>query len=214
MKPVACAAIDIETSSLDKRKCEIREIALVPLDLDTFEERTDVPTFVEEVRCEMPQDPEAFAIHSIPADRGYSWRVVASDMAEFVRENWGVARPGHTGGGLVHLVGHNIGVFDAPVLDRCMHEAFGLDVYGTLFHYRVRDTSIAARLLADAGLLPPIIKNGKLHELCAVLDLPELGKAHRALPDARDEARVYREMIYRMRVIGDAAIAKAQERDT
>lgn len=192
MKPVTLCAIDLETSSLVKTKCEIREIALVPLDADTFRIRDDVPEYVQIARCEFGQDPGSFDVHKIPAHEGIGQAEMCLDLVCFLASKWGVSistKPS------LMLLGHNLGVFDIPVLSRVMGE----HLYDTLFHYRIRDSSILARAWGDAGWFPADLREGKLHAFCKALGMPAgAGEAHRALPDARDEATLYRLMIEQM----------------
>lgn len=188
VRPVTLACLDVETTDDDAQFCEVREIGLVPMDPDTFEIRDDVPSFVEVVKNSRPQSKYAFEMHKLRDYEGSSVISAQNAVCDLVREAWHVpVTPKPT----LHLVGHNIAVFDAPVLSNFL----GGPVYRQLFHYRVRDTSILARGLVDAGLLPAVCKDGKLTDLCDALGLGPLGRAHRALPDARDEALLYKRMI-------------------
>ena len=89
------------------------------------------------------------------------------------------------------MVGHNIGVFDVPILRRYLGDLR----YRRLFHYRIRDTAVFARGLSDAGVLK-VCGKGKLVDICAALGMePTAGTHHGAVQDATDEAHAYAAMV-------------------
>jgi len=76
------AAIDIETTGLDFGKCEMIELAIVPLEKD-FSISTAIPEFTARIKAEHPETAEAQALlvnRMNPAD-GESRAVVRDNFA-------------------------------------------------------------------------------------------------------------------------------------
>lgn len=186
--------MDIETTGPDPATCEIRQIGLTPFDLKTFDfTGGEFGEFQITVANKRPQDEAAFNIHGIPDGEGVPLYEALAEMEYFLRTHWKVPFDARRDQ-LVRLGGHNIAVFDQPVL----RAAMGGERYSKWFHYRVRDSAIFARGLIDVGILPSHLENAKLAELCAHFGL-EGGGAHKALTDARDEGYLYRDLVRTVR---------------
>jgi DNA polymerase III epsilon subunit-like protein len=172
-------SLDVETTGLDPLTCKLREVALVPLD---SEFNVAASAYFNRRICLAPGEvDDAFNFHGIPADSGHPFREVQAELREFLRPLSSFA-----------LCGRNVAGFDAILLRR----AVGQDVWNRC-DYHMRDSAALQLAMQDAGLLPP--GRLSLRTLMEALGLPWSGEAHRAYDDAVMEARVYAEMVKRLK---------------
>ena len=175
------AAIDLETTGLDVSRCEILDMAIVPLESDFTISKT-IPEFTARIKAEHPEFAEAQALEINrlnPAD-GESRTVVLGNLIAWMNEN---------GIGKIVPVAHNL-EFDMSFLNKTFPEL------RKAFSHHGRDSMRLALAVND------IVRreNGEVKFPGASLRGVKDGLGldgeiqHNAFEDAKDAALVYRRL--------------------
>ncbi len=175
------AAIDLETSGLDVSRCEILDMAIVPLEMDFTISKT-IPEFTARIRAEHPEtaEPQALQINRMnPAD-GKSRAGVRDDLVEWMREN---------GIGQIVPVAHNL-EFDLRFLNKTFPEL------RKAFSHHGRDSMRLALTVNDIFYRETREVKFPSASLRAVKEVLGFDGdiQHNALEDAKDAALVYRRL--------------------
>ena len=182
------AAIDLETTGLDAARCEIIDMAVVPLNED-FTVSTEIPEFTSRIKAEHPETAEeaALRVNGMNPSDGVPLDVVRRDFAAWLQDN-GIER-------IVPLA-HNLG-FDMKFLLKTFPEA------SSVFCHRGRDSMRLALAVNDVYQRERREQKFPSASLAAVKDaLGIMGEVnHSAFEDAKDAALVYRKML-KMLVLG------------
>lgn len=175
------AAIDLETSGLDVSRCEILDMAIVPLESD-FTISTTIPEFTARMKAEHPEfaEKQALEINRLNPDDGESRAVVRDNLVAWMREN---------GIGQIIPVAHNL-EFDLQFLNKTFPEL------RKAFSHHGRDSMRLALAVND------IVRreSGEVKFPSASLRAVKEGLCldgeiqHNALEDAKDAAIVYRKL--------------------
>ena len=176
------AAIDLETTGLDAIRCEIIDMAVVPLNAD-FTVSAEIPEFTSRIKAEHPETAEADAlrVNGMNPSDGVPLDVVRRDFAAWLQDN-GIRK-------IVPLA-HNLG-FDMKFLLKTFPEA------ARVFSHRGRDSMRLALAVNDVyqrerqELMFPSASLAAVKE-----NLGIVGEVtHNAFEDAKDAALVYRRLI-------------------
>jgi len=176
------AAIDLETTGLDEARCEIIDMAIVPLNAD-FSVSEEIPEFTTRIKAEHPETAEeaALRVNGMNPSDGVPLDVVRRDFAAWLQDN-GIRK-------IVPLA-HNLG-FDMKFLLKTFPEA------AKVFSHRGRDSMRLALAINDVyqrerqELMFPSASLAAVKE-----NLGIVGEVnHRAFEDAKDAALVYRRLI-------------------
>ena len=182
------AAIDLETTGLDAARCEVIDMAVVPLN-DDFTVSTEIPEFTSRIKAEHPETAEtdALRVNGMNPHDGVPLETVREDFVAWMRDN---------GIGRIVPLGHNLG-FDMKFLLKTFPEV------SRVFCHRGRDSMRLALAINDIS----VRDNGESMfprvSLSAVKEtLGIVGEVnHSAFEDAKDAAAVYRKML-KMLVLG------------
>ena len=182
------AAIDLETTGLDAVRCEIIDMAVVPLNED-FTVSTEIPEFTSRIKAEHPETAEeaALRVNGMNPSDGVPLDVVRRDFAAWLQDN-GIEK-------IVPLA-HNLG-FDMKFLLKTFPEA------SRVFCHRGRDSMRLALAINDISVRDNGESMFSRVSLSAVKEtLGIVGEVnHSAFEDAKDAAAVYRKML-KMLVLG------------
>ena len=181
-------SLGLATTGLDPLRHDIIELALLPLDCH-LNEMPEITPLVMRLRATRPEfaDPRALALNGLDPTDG-----MAIDEATDTLRRWmadcGIAR--------LAPLGHNLDF------------ALGFLRYrlpGLMFHFnlaKAKDTMLLASMLNDQATVmrrqQPFPSMGR-SAICATLGLPA-EQSHRALPDARATAAIYREILSHLAV--------------
>ena len=176
------AAIDLETTGLDAVRCEIIDMAVVPLNAD-FTVSAEIPEFTSRIKAEHPEtaDADALRINGMNLSDGVPLETVRQDFIAWMKDN-GIRK-------IVPLA-HNLG-FDMKFLLKTFPEA------SRVFCHRGRDSMRLALAINDIS----VRDNGESMFPCFSLSAVKetLGivgdVSHSAFEDAKDAAAVYRKML-------------------
>ena len=176
------AAIDLETTGLDAVRCEIIDMAIVPLNAD-FTVSAEIPEFTSRIKAEHPETAEAAAmrINGLNPLEGIPLDVVRRDFAAWLRDN-GIEK-------IVPLA-HNLS-FDMKFLLKTFPEA------SVVFSHSGRDSMRLALAVNDVYLRERQTVMFPSASLTAIKNrLGIIGAVtHRAFEDAKDAAFVYSRLI-------------------
>ncbi len=186
-------SIDVETTGLDWNKHDIIEIAVIPLDNQYQPQKTVMP-FCLTMR---PRRPENVQMDALRVNRQEYTKILTNSLDAmrvadlfvewFEKLNLGLGRR-------ISPLAHNW-VFDREFIK----DWLGPLTFELIFDGRYRDTQVAAAYandVADMNSRPCPYPKINLSYLCTQLKIDH-SDAHRALPDARVTAEVYREMVMR-----------------
>ena len=128
------AAIDLETTGLNEARCEVIDMAVVPLNED-FTVSTEIPEFTSRIKAEHPETAEeaALRVNGMNPSDGVPLDVVRRDFAAWLQDN-GIRR-------IVPLA-HNLG-FDMKFLLKTFPET------ARVFSHRGRDSMRLALAVND-----------------------------------------------------------------
>ena len=184
MKSNLHAFIDLETSGLDAARYHIVEVGVA-----VFLGRQEIASYSELVNpgeeAILKADPKAMAVNGIlPADlkNARPMAVVAETLQIFLR----------THRGLIHAYNNE---FEMSFLTRAPWNVAG--PWGDCIQLAARE------VMAEANVLPLIYgkpKRPRLSEAAAFFGVPQFGRAHRSLSDARVAALIYAEILDRRRI--------------
>ncbi len=182
------AAIDLETTGLDPHFHDIIEIAIQPLD-GSFEPLADIPPFVARIKARRPQNASAKAmeVNGLDLNDGDEYHEFLARLLAWLEE-YRI--------GKIQMLGQNAD------FDRSFIEANIPELGRTLGHRFIRDSQRLACVYNDLVRLrtgKPAFENLGLSDLRKALGIGGL-REHRALDDALDAARVYKELLIK---IGD-----------
>ena len=176
------AAIDLETTGLDAIRCEIIDMAVVPLNAD-FTVSAEIPEFTSRIKAEHPETAEtdALRVNGMNPHDGVPLETVRKDFVAWMRDN---------GIGKIVPLGHNLG-FDMKFLLKTFPEA------SRVFCHRGRDSMRLALAVNDVYQRERREQKFPSASLAAVKDaLGIMGEVnHSAFEDAKDAALVYRRLI-------------------
>lgn len=176
------AAIDLETTRLDATRCEIIDMAVVPLN-ENSTVSTEIPEFTSRIKAEHPETAEesALRVNGMNPSDGVPLDVVRRDFAAWLQDN-GIER-------IVPLA-HNLG-FDMKFLLKTFPEA------SRVFCHRGRDSMRLALAVNDVYQRERREQKFPSASLAAVKDaLGIMGEVnHSAFEDAKDAALVYKRLI-------------------
>lgn len=196
-------SIDTEATGL-KEDCFLIQLAFVPVDTDTesvklemgretlvkcpsFETlRPSLNSWVVKHNREMIERAHA---EGIPMDEVRAWVQQYLEW-EPVREFFADERP--------VFLGKSLSALDIPLMKRYLGEEF----MAKRFHHHTADVTSAARLLVDAGVLPPGTASGS--KLLGFLQISD-NVAHTALADAVDMAEAYIRLVRMLKKLGQKA---------
>ena len=188
-------AIDIETLGLDCEQHDIVEIAIVPLDLNFNISKNFNPfnLMIKPVRLENVDWAHLPSYISKSDVMRYITYGTEQIKAEDMLEEW-VGRLGLKPGKRIVPLGHNYD-FDRSFIEKWL----GKDLYQDWFHYIYRDTMRVALTLNDMALFHhgeyPFPKVG-LQYMKSLCGVPTEGRAHSAIQDAIDTAKVYKRILF------------------
>lgn len=181
-------SLGLATTGLDPLRHDIIELALLPLDYN-LEEMPEIPPLVMRLRATCPDfaDPRALALNGLdPAEE--IELAEATDTFRCWMADKVIAR--------LTPLGHNLDF----VLSFLRYRLPGLMSHFNLA--KAQDTILLASMLNDQATVmrrqPPFPSMGR-SAICATLGLPA-EQAHRALPDARATAAIYREILSHLTV--------------
>jgi len=174
------AAIDIETSGLDVERCEILDLAIVPLTSDFH--ISELPEFTARIRAEHRENAEeqALRINGLNPSDGDDRSKVFNNLVQWLRDN---------GIGRIVPVAHNL-EFDLRFLRKTFPEL------SRLFDHHGRDSMRLAIAVND------IVRRESGEDRFQSVSLRALKEAlnisgevsHNAFEDAKDSATVYRKL--------------------
>ena len=176
------AAIDLETTGLDVDRCEIIDMAVVPLNAD-FTVSTEIPEFTSRIKAEHPETAvaDALRVNGMNPHDGVPLETVRRDFTTWMQDN---------GIGRIAPLGHNLG-FDMKFLLRNFPEA------SRVFYNRGRDSMLLALAINDISIQEkgePMFPKYSLSTIKERLGI--VGEVnHSAFEDAKDTAEVYRKML-------------------
>lgn len=178
------AAFDLETTGLDVKRCDIIELALVPLKPDFTP--SELPAFTARIKADHPEnsEPGALQVTGLDPSEGEEAAVVAENLKTWLREN----RIGR-----IHPVGHNID-FDLDFFREKFPELAGI------FSGHGRDSmrlALAVNDIATAQTGKPLFNSVSLKNLKAYFKM-DSDVRHRAYDDALDAARLYRHLMEKL----------------
>lgn len=185
-------AVDCETTSLDHDKCEILELAILPLDI-CLNIAPEVSPFHIFMRPDFPEDinPESLAVSKTSLTEIMKMGV-SQDEGTDLFYTWFDSLKMPLNRKIMPL-GHNFANFDKPVLQKWLSPK-GYDHY---FHWHIRDTLIAALYQNDRAYFQmqahPFSELNLTH-ICRALNISRKD-AHSALGDCISVQKVYREMM-------------------
>ena len=183
------AAIDIETTGFNPTTQDIIELAIQPLKGD-FTVMDEIPPFVARIKARRPWNasPKALEVNGLDMNEGDEYDEVLARIKVWLEE-YRIER--------IDILGQNVD------FDRAFIEA-NIPELGRLFGHRdIRDSQRLARAFNDICIMKtgkPAFENLGLVALREALGI-EGSRAHRALDDAIDSAKVYKELLERMDVI-------------
>ena len=176
------AAIDLDTSGLDVNKCEILDIAIVPLNAD-FTISTAVPEFTARVKAEHPETAEAQAlqVNRLDPNEGESRGKVADDLQRWLSDN-GIES--------IIPVGQNL-EFDLQFIAKVFPD------FSRRIQHHKRDSMYLALAINDIALRETGEPRFPKVSLSALKDAFGIagGVQHNAFEDAKDAAIVYRKLL-------------------
>ena len=176
------AAIDLETTGLDAARCEVIDMAVVPLN-DDFTVSAEIPEFTSRIKAEHPETAEtdALRVNGMNPNDGVPLEKVRRDFVAWMRDN---------GIGKIVPLGHNLG-FDMKFLLKTFPEA------SRVFCHRGRDSMRLALAINDISVRDDGEAMFRSVSLAAVKDALGIeGEVnHGAFEDAKDAAAVYRKML-------------------
>lgn len=174
------AAIDIETSGLDFAKCEILELAVVPLNPDFTV--SAMPEFTARIRAEHPEaaEEQAMRINGLSLAEGDSRQKVRDDFRQWMKDN---------GIGKIVPVAHNLD-FDLRFLVQTFSELT------KAFSPHGRDSMRLALAINDIARRETGKERFPKVSLSALKDALDIAGevSHRSFEDAKDAAAVYRRL--------------------
>lgn len=174
------AAIDIETSGLDFGKCEILELAVVPLNPDFTV--SAMPEFTARIRAERPEaaEEQAMRVNGLNLAEGDSRQKVRDDFLQWMKDN---------GIGKIVPVAHNLD-FDLRFLAQAFPEL------SKAFSPHGRDSMRLALAINDIARRETGAERFAKVSLGALKDALDVAGevSHRAFEDAKDAAAVYRRL--------------------
>ena len=175
------AAVDLETSGLNMDRCEILEMAIVPLNED-FSISKDIPEFTARIKAEHPENAEAQAmrINRLDLTKGESRTSARDNFLIWMRDN-GIER--------ICPVAHNL-EFDMGFLKKTFPEL------RNVFSSHGRDSMRLALTINDIYCRENgenIFPKASLQGIKRVIGL-DGDVLHNALEDAKDAAHVYRKL--------------------
>ena len=181
-------SLGLATTGLEPLRHDIIELALLPLDCH-LNEMPEMPPLVMRLRATRPDfaDQRALALNGLDPAEGMELAEATDTFRCWMADN-GIAR--------LAPLGHNLDF------------ALGFLRYrlpGLMSHFnlaKAKDTMLLASMLNDQATAmrrqPPFSSMGRA-ALCTTLGLPA-EQAHRALPDARATAAIYREILSHLAV--------------
>jgi DNA polymerase III epsilon subunit-like protein len=177
------AAIDLETTGLNKRNDEIIEIAVIPYKI---EKNISIPItkFKSYIRPLKGLHPEAEKINKITLDK-----IINAPTPMQVKGSFLEWKENLFSDSQFELLGHNIGTFDCVFLENF----FGTELYQKHFSYRISDTYTLSNALKRAGLIPENIDSG-LKSLLKYFEISD-NVPHKAYEDALLALQLYDTMI-------------------
>ncbi len=189
-------AVDIETGGLDPSYHEILQIAILPLD-SNIQIRRDVMPFYIEMAPEHPQRVEDEALKKNGLDMiRITYRGHNPDKAKDMLEDWvdklGLPYTNYGNRKRLMPLAQNW-QFDSAFIKSWL----GIDMFGSIFDSRGRDTQTAAAYLNDrAAMRGDVVPFSKINLawLCNKLNV-ENNRAHDALQDCIATAEVYRRLL-------------------
>lgn len=180
------AAVDIETTGFNPTTQDIIELAIQPLNGD-FTVMDEIPPFVARIKARRPRNasPKALEVNGLDMNEGEEYEKVLSRLKAWL-EKYSIEK--------IDILGQNVD-FDRAFIEAAIPEL------GRMFGHRdIRDSQRLARAFNDICIMKtgkPAFENLGLVALREALGI-EGSQAHRALDDAIDSAKVYKELLNKL----------------
>ena len=194
-------SLDLETTGIDKFNCKMMEIALVPCTHTVGGTVVQDPRYTSfHARLRVPGgamacDPRALEVNGLNPAEGLPPRTVMRDLLVYLRSMKCAVVARDRGDGRAGLVGRNVAIFDALILERYILSWWGGVLWGEFFTHRVRDTAGLCLLMQDMGMeFPPSPRDGRVDSTSvyrAMTGDMEVKAPHTALRDATLQPRVW-----------------------
>lgn len=193
---------DTETGGLLNKKTNpaLCEFAAIAFDNKTLKEIDRLEILIKPYNDSKDYNEEAFKVNglsmSLLIDEGIDAKKAVELISNFFKKHKNKSF-------LPHLVGHNINKFDVPITD-IFFEEHGLD----LLKFISEDT---LDTLDYARMMLPNNPNYKLETVCNEIGI-QLPNSHRAMPDTEGNAKLFLEIMNRLRGNSSNTLKKQEKR--